>query len=192
MFTSLFLRSLNREAASRKNRPEEILNHLEIREGNAIADLGSGGGFFTVAFAKKVGKNGKVYAVDTQPKYLDFVRSRSVREGLNHIILVQVREIEKKLPKASLDLVFVRNVFHHLNGPAAYFQSLRKFLRLNGRIVIIEHRPKKGFGFVGLFKHHTSAQTIIQEMDKAGYRLLSSADFLPNQTFNIFGLKEPN
>jgi arsenite methyltransferase len=191
MFTSLFLKSLNREAASRKNRPEEILHHLEIREGHAIADLGSGGGFFTLSFAGRTGKNGKVYAVDTQPKYLDFIRRRSEREGLNNIVLVKVMDIENKLPEAGLDLVFARNVFHHLPAPAASFQNLRKFLKPGGRVVIIEHRPKKGFGFVSLFKHHTSVQTIIQEMDKAGFRLLSSADFLPDQTFNVFGPKPP-
>jgi len=189
MFTSLFLKSLNREAASRKNRPEEILGRLEIREGQAIADLGSGGGFFTLSFAGRTGKNGKVYAVDTQPKYLEFIRRRSEREGLSNIVLVQGVEMDKKLPEAGLNLVFVRNVFHHLPEPAASFQNLRRFLKPGGRVVIIEHRPKKGFGFVSLFKHHTPSQTIIEEMDKAGYRLLSSADFLPDQTFNVFGLK---
>ena len=49
---------------------------------------------------------------------------------------------------------------------------------------------QKGFSFVALFKHHTSAQTIIQEMNKAGYGLLSSADFLPAQTVHVFGLKQ--
>jgi arsenite methyltransferase len=190
MFTYLFLKSLNRKAASAKNKPEEILHLLDIREGDAVADVGSGGGFFTLALAGRTGKSGKVYAIDTEPKYLDFVRRRSEKKGLNNIVLMQVKEIERKLPEAGLDLVFARNVFHHLRDPAAYFQNFRRFLRLSGKIVIIDHRPKKGFGFVSLFKHHTPAQTIIQEMDKAGCRLLSSADFLPNQTFNVFGLKQ--
>lgn len=192
MFTSLFLRSLNREAASPKNKPEEILDRLDIRQGNAVADLGSGGGFFTLAFAGRVGENGKVYAIDTKPKYLDFIGRRSAQEGLNNIVLVQVADLESKLPEEGLDLVFVRNVFHHMREPAAYFQRLRRFLKHGGRIVIIEHRPRKDFGFVGLFKHHTPAQTIMEDMDEAGYRLLSSDDFLPNQTFSVFGLKEPN
>jgi arsenite methyltransferase len=190
MFTSLFLRALNREAASPGNRPEEILGKLEIREGYAVADLGSGGGFFTLAFARRTGKKGEVYAIDTQAKYLDFIRQRAEREGLNNIVLVRATEMERKLPQASLDLIFARNVFHHLPEPASYFQSLRGFLKRGGRIVIIEHRPKKGFGFVALFKHHTPVQTIIRAMDKAGYRFLSAADFLPDQTFTVFGLKQ--
>lgn len=189
MFTSLFLKSLNWEAASRKSRHEEILGKLNIRQGDAIADLGSGGGFFTLAFAHRIGKNGRVYAIDTQPKYLEFIRRRSEQEGLDNIVLVQAMETERKLPEAGIDLIFARNVFHHLPEPSSYFQRLRRFIRPDGRIVIIEHRPKKGFGFVALLKHHTPAQTIMEEMEKAGYALQSSADFLPTQTFHVFGLK---
>lgn len=49
MFTSLFLKMLNREATSRRSRPEEILEQLNIRAGQVIADIGSGGGYFTLA-----------------------------------------------------------------------------------------------------------------------------------------------
>jgi arsenite methyltransferase len=192
MFTSLLLRSLNREAASPKNSSEEILRKLEIRDGYAVADLGSGGGFFTLAFARRTGKNGAVYAIDTQPKYLDFIRRQSEKEGLNNIVLVRATEMQSNLPQSGLDLIFARNVFHHLPEPASYFQSLMGFLKPAGRVVIIEHRPKKGFGFVALFKHHTPVHTIIQAMERAGYRFLSSADFLPNQTFHVFGLKQAN
>ena len=60
MFTSLFLKMLNREASSRRGKPEEILEQLHVREGQAIADIGSGGGYFTFAFAARTGKIGRV------------------------------------------------------------------------------------------------------------------------------------
>lgn len=147
MFTSLFLRSLNREAASPKNRPGEILNHLEIREGNAVADLGLGGGFFTLAFAERVGKNGKVYAIDAKPKYLDFIGRRSAQEGLNNIVLVQVREMESKLPEAGLDLVFVRNAPRV--GTVAVFICLMSCLRNlpNGPRSDIQNCPHNRSGY---------------------------------------------
>jgi predicted methyltransferase len=93
------------------------------------------------------------------------------------------------LPEAGLDLVFARNVFHHLHEPGDYFRNLKKYLKPGGKVAIIDHKPKRGFGFVALFKHHTPGETVVQEMEKAGYRLMKSFDFLQDQTFNLFGMK---
>jgi arsenite methyltransferase len=188
MFTSLFLKMLNREASSATSKHKEILERLHIREGQAIADIGSGGGYFTLAFARKAGNSGRVYAVDIKKKYLDFIRRQSEQAGLDNIIFVLAGEGEMNLPEAKLDLVFARNVFHHLPEPANYFTNLKKYLKPNGKVAIIEHK-KKGFGFVALFGHHTSQDTIVREMEKAGYIQAGSFDMLPNQTFTLFALK---
>jgi arsenite methyltransferase len=189
MFTSFFLKMLNREAASPRQKSERIIQSLPIQEGYTVADIGSGGGYFTLKFARKVGKTGKVYAVDTQSKYLDFVRSQAEREGLDNIVFVLAADDGIDLPEANLDLIFARNVFHHLTEPGRYFHNLKRFLKPSGRVAIIDHRPKGGFSFVSLFRHHTPKETILQEMEKAGYFLAESFDFLPEQTFNLFGVK---
>jgi len=188
MFTSLLLKVLNREASSARSKPEEILEQLNIREGQAIADIGSGGGYFTLAFAKKAGKTGHVYAVDIKKKYLDFIRRRSKQARLDNIIFVLAGEGEMNLPEAGLDLVFARNVFHHLPDPSNYFANLIKYLKRDGKAAIIEHK-KKGFGFVALFGHHTSQDAIVREMERAGYYPAESFDFLPDQTFTLYALK---
>ena len=64
MFTSLFLKLLNKEASSPRNRPGEIIRCLKIQDGFTVADIGSGGGFFTLEFARIVGSSGKIYAID--------------------------------------------------------------------------------------------------------------------------------
>jgi arsenite methyltransferase len=179
---------LNREASSARSKPEEILERLDIRDGYAIADIGSGGGYFTLAFARKVGKSGHVYAVDIKKKYLDFIRSRSKQAGLDNIIFVLAGEGGMNLPEAGLDFVFARNVFHHLPEPAHYFADLIKYLKRGGKAAIIEHK-KKGFSFITLFGHHTSRDAIVSEMEKAGYSLMASFDFLPDQTFTLFAVK---
>ncbi len=185
MFTSLFLKMLNREASSARSKHEEILERLHIQAGQAIADIGSGGGYFTLAFARKAGR---VYAVDIKKKYLDFIRHSSEQAGLDNITFVLAGESEMNLPEADLDLIFARNVFHHLPEPANYFANLKKYLKPGGIVAIIEHK-KKGFGFVALFGHHTSGETIVREMEKAGYFQAGSFDILPDQTFTMFALK---
>jgi ubiquinone/menaquinone biosynthesis C-methylase UbiE len=189
MFTSLFLKILNKEASSAKSNPAEIIASLNIREGEVIADIGSGGGYFTLAFAGKSGKTGRVYAVDVKPKYLDFIRRKAAQEGFDTVNYVLGTGGEMKLPEAGLDLVFARNVFHHLPEPADYFRNLKKYLKPDGKVAIIDHKPKRGFSFVALFKHHTPGETVAQEMERAGYRRRGSFDFLPDQTFTLFGVK---
>ncbi len=188
MFTSLFLKMLNRDASSAKSKPEEILERLHIREGQAIADIGSGGGYFTLAFARKAGKTGHVYAVDIKRKYLNFIRHLSEQAGLDNIIFVVAGKDEINLSEANLDLIFARNVFHHLPEPSSYFANLKKYLKPGGKVAIIEHK-KKGFGFVALFGHYTSQDAVVREMEEAGYFPAGSYDILPDQTFILFAVK---
>jgi predicted methyltransferase len=61
-----------------------------------------------------------------------------------------------------------------------------RYLKPEANVAIIDHRPKRGFGFVSLFKHHTPGETVVREMERAGYSLTKSFDFLPDQTFNLF------
>ena len=185
MFTSLFLNSLNKEASSARSKPDEIIASLGIGEGDVIADIGSGGGYFTIAFAAKVGKAGRVYAVDVKPKYLEFIRRRAAREGLDTVSFV-LGTSGLDLPEAGLDLVFARNVFHHLPDPSGYFRTMIRYLKPGAKVAIIDHKPKRGFSFVALFKHHTPGETVVREMERAGYSLVKSLDFLPDQTFNLF------
>jgi arsenite methyltransferase len=186
MFTSLFLNILNTEASSAKSRPVEIIANLDIHDGDIIADIGSGGGYFTLALAGKAGTTGRVYAVDVKSKYLDFIQRKAAREGLDNISTVLGEGGEMDLPEAGLNLVFARNVFHHLPAPAKYFSNIKKYLKPGGRVAIIDHKPTRGFNFVALFKHHTPGETVIQEMETAGYTLLRSFDFLSDQTFTLF------
>ena len=189
MFTSFFLKMLNREAASPKHKPERIIESLQIQEGYTIADIGSGGGYFTFQFARKVGKTGKVYAVDTQRKYLDFISRQAKSEGLSNVIVVLAARDEINLPEAALDLAFARNVFHHLTAPTQYFRYLKRFLKPGGKVAIIDHKPKSGFSFVSMFRHQTPEELILQEMENAGYFVVESFDFLPEQTFTLFGAR---
>jgi len=189
MLNSLLLKMLNLEASSPRNKPVEIIESLCIREGSTIADLGSGGGYFTLEFARAVGSGGRVYAVDNQLKNLNFIKRRADREGLHNVAFVLATGDRMELPESGLDLVFARNVFHHLPGPANSFRNLKRYLKPDGKAAIIEYKPKGGFNFVTMFKHFTPVDLIHREMEKAGFLLLQSFDFLPRQSFSLFGMK---
>jgi arsenite methyltransferase len=88
MLTSLFLKLLNYEASLSKSGVNRIIKVLNIEKGNIIADIGSGGGFFTLVFAENVGEDGRVYAVDTNRKYLNFVERQVRKRALNNVVTV--------------------------------------------------------------------------------------------------------
>jgi len=186
MLTDLFLKMLNREASSPERGAGRILDSLRITEGQTIADIGSGGGYFALEFARRVGASGRVFAVDSKRKYLDFIRRQSERAGLDNIEFILAESGGVGLPASSVDLIFARNVFHHLPEPAEYFGNLGAALKPGGRVAIIDHMPNRGLSFVSLFRHFTPVEKIRGAMEAAGYVLSESFDFLPKQSFMVF------
>jgi len=177
MLTDLFLKMLNREASSPERGAVRILDSLRITEGQTIADIGSGGGYFALEFARRVGASGRVFAVDSKRKYLDFIRRQSERAGLDNIEFILAESGGVGLPASSVDLIFARNVFHHLPEPAEYFGNLGAALKPGGRVAIIDHMPNRGLSPV---------EKIRGAMEAAGYVLSESFDFLPKQSFMVF------
>ena len=185
MLENYRMNMLNKRASSPESRPAEVLKSLDIHEGDIIGDIGTGGGYFTFEFSKEVGRNGRVYSIDTNQKSLDFVDNNS--NGLNNIKTVLANENGFLLPE-KVDIFFLRNVFHHLPEPTEYFKNLRQFLKDEGKIALIEYK-KKGFSFVGLFGHYTPEETIIDIMGKAGFSISEKFDFLDTQSFMMFKME---
>lgn len=78
---NLIAEMFNKKASDPKNKPDDILKALELQPGQKVADIGAGGGYFSLRFAEVVGKNGQVFAVDTDPKFLEYIRHYAKRKG---------------------------------------------------------------------------------------------------------------
>jgi arsenite methyltransferase len=177
----------NRKAGRTKSKADEILGTLRIQPGEIIVDLGSGGGFFTFLFSYAVGEKGTVYAVDTNRDFLDYIEKQAWEKGRQNIQTVLATEQSISLSKHTVDLVFVRNVYHHLINRTQYFTMVKDLLRPQGRIVIIEYNRKGSrWSFHRRCGHNVPKEVIIDEMTKAGYAVSASFDFLPVQSFIIF------
>jgi len=176
---------LNTKSSGPRNKPDEILEVMGLKSGQNIADIGAGGGYFSLRFAEIVGEAGKVYAADTNLDFLQFIKDSAKEKGLNNIITLLVKD-KLNLPEHSIDFIFMRNVTHHLSNRVEYFKNLRKYLKPEGRIVIIDYKKGKIFSFHGLFGHYVSKEKLIQEMKEAGYSLVQEFDFLLEQHFTIY------
>ena len=187
MFENFRLNMLNNRAASSKSKPVDILKSLHIDKNDIIADLGTGGGYFTFEFSRRVGDHGKVYAVDTNQKSLDFINHKLEKEGINNIKTVLANESELYVPE-KVDLFFLRNVFHHLPVPVEYFKLIKQFLKSDGKIALIDYN-KKGFSFIGIAGHYVTEEVMINKLEKTGLYPSEKFDFLPEQSFIIFKIK---
>jgi len=179
----------NRKASDPRNKPDQILEALELRQGQNVADIGAGGGYFCLRFAESVGRKGKVYAVDTNLGFLEFIENNVKERGLDNVEAILAAGEDLALPEGSLDLIFMRNVYHHLTNRVEYFRKLRRFLKPEGRIAIIEYKRADPFSFRGIFGHYVPREIIIEEMREAGYRVKQEFNFLSEQSFTIFSPK---
>ena len=180
--------SFNRMASSSRSRPREVLGSLELKAGQNIADIGVGGGYLSFRFAEAVGESGIVYAVDKNEGFLKLLAKNAEKKGFGNIETISTSELSR-IPENSLDLVFLRNVYHHLEDRVKYFNKISRSLKKDGRVAAIEYKAAKGFSFHKLFGHHTNPDEIIKEMSEAGYAVDKSLDFLPEQSFTIFKKK---
>jgi precorrin-6B methylase 2 len=98
--------TFNRKASDPRNKPDQIIEALELHKGHNVADIGAGGGYFSLRFAEAIRRKGKVYAVDTNPGFLEFIENGARERGLDNIVTTLVAEEDFKLPR-KLNLVFL-------------------------------------------------------------------------------------
>ncbi len=165
--------------------PGRVIEQLDVRAGQTVADIGAGTGYFTVRLARGTPAR-TVYAVDVEPAMVDHVRKRAAAEGLGNVVAVLATADATKLPEP-VDLVLVVNTFHHIPNRVAYFTALRGAMTPRARLAIVDYRkgaagegPPEEFRF--------TPEQIGDELRRAGFELLARHDFLPRQSFLIFGI----
>lgn len=180
-------RMFNRRASRPASMPDRVVDSLGLEEGDWVADIGSGGGYFSLRFSSLVGEEGRVFAVDTNPKLLASVEALAGEEGRRNIETVPTGDFPSDLPRGRLDLVFMRNVYHHIPDGVAYLDRLRQHLGVGGRVAILDYTDSaRGFSFHRMFGHHVPPERMVEEARRAGLVLDRSHDFLPEQSFMIF------
>jgi ubiquinone/menaquinone biosynthesis C-methylase UbiE len=164
--------------------PQRVIDALNISPGATIADLGSGGGYFTFRLAHSAGPTGKVYAVDIDPDMIALISKAAEEKKAANIEPVLAKPDDARLPPAGVDLIFTSNTYHHIDNRVAYFAKLRGHLHPDGRLAIIDFDRRAWLE--GLLRHYTPSEFIKREMEQAGYALAQEHEFLDRQSFLIF------
>jgi arsenite methyltransferase len=168
--------------------PDKVIAALNLHSGEIVADLGSGGGYFTFRLARAVAPSGRVYAVDIDKDMVKVIDKRLREQPGNNVETILATPTDPLLPSKGVNVIFTVNTYHHIADRVGYFANARKYLRPGGRIAIIDLDRRAWLE--GLLGHYTPSETIKRELEQAGYMLQQQLDFLDRQSFLIFLLKK--
>lgn len=163
-------------------KPEEILDALQLKRTSTVADIGAGTGYFSVRIAKRV-PEGKIFAADIEPDMVGYLGERARREHLINLAAVQTSTDDAHLPEA-VDVVLVVDTYHHIGGRPQYFAKLKSSLRPEGRLAIVDFRMDSPNGPPA--RYRVPPETVTKELDAAGYSLVETFPFLPRQYYLVF------
>jgi ubiquinone/menaquinone biosynthesis C-methylase UbiE len=153
-------------------KPDLIMDALGIGEGSAVADLGAGGGWFTVRLARRVGPNGTVFAQDVQSQMLEAIKRRVGREGLSNVEYIQGSRDDPRLPRGRLDAVLIVDAYHELEKPIELLRNVKASLSPTGRIGIVDFTLEGG-GPGPPLNQRKSEKEVIREAQTAGLRVVN-------------------
>ncbi|MCG8555846.1 MAG: methyltransferase domain-containing protein [Proteobacteria bacterium] len=149
----------------------EVVAALNLKKGARIADVGAGTGLYMAALSKAVGRRGKVYALDISPRLIRGLRKRAKKERLRNVWVIQSKQDSTKLPKASVDHVFLCDVYHHLEHHQDMLRSIRKALRPKGELVIVDFDRIPGKSSEWVLEHIRAGKAQFRkEIEQAGFR----------------------
>ena len=166
--------------------PDRVVDALDLETGAQVADLGAGDGYFTFTLADAVGEHGRVYAVDVEADVVDGLRASVTSQGYDNVEAVLGDYDDPGLPDGEIDLVFLCNVYHHIDDRATYFSDLQRDLAPGARVAIIDIGGAAPMRWLSPPGHSTNLDTLVNEMTAAGYDIARSFDFLPLQIFVVF------
>ena len=164
--------------------PERVMDALSIADGSRVADLGAGGGWFTIRLARRVGPNGIVYAEDVQTPMIEAIKRRVEREGLMNVQTILGGFVDPKLPAGELHAALLVDLYPQIQEPVALLKNVRLSLRPNGRLGIVDFKPGQ-FG-PGPDDKRVAPETVIRDAAAAGLRLISHHTFLRYQYLLVF------
>jgi ubiquinone/menaquinone biosynthesis C-methylase UbiE len=165
-FTEIF-ESESREIYARRH---EIVKSLDLRPGMAVADVGAGTGLFMELFAEAVGVNGKLYAVEVAPKFIEHLQARARKGGLHQVEVVAGEDRSARLPSNSVDLVFLCDTYHHFEYPESMLASLHRALRPRGRLVVVDFEKIPGSSQEWVLEHVRAGRAQVSaEIADAGF-----------------------
>jgi ubiquinone/menaquinone biosynthesis C-methylase UbiE len=182
--------SFNNPARERWEKTSQMLEFIGVKQGETIADVGCGSGYFTYKFANLVGESGKVFATELNEAALSYVVDMRDRYGLNIETVVSALN-DTKLPAGQCDKVFMCSMYHAVYVSSiefvkdAFIDSIKKALKDGGQLIIVDNDIRRD----GVPEYYGSAidrRLIINQLTHYGFRLVGEKQFIPQRYVLVF------
>ena len=166
--------------------PDEMVAMMGLEDGDVVADIGAGSGYFTRRMARIVAPTGTVYAVDIQPEMLEILQGHVEEEGVTGVVPVLSEFDDPKLPEGEIDWILLVDVYHEFGNHEAMLAKMHEALKSDGRVALLEYRVEDGTGDHIKGDHRMSVRQVLSEWGPAGFELVELHEFLPSQHMFIF------
>jgi predicted methyltransferase len=175
------LHALDRIESQRDHwqRPSDVIQALNLREGSVVVDFGSGVGYFALKLSPVVGKRGRIIAEDIRREPLVFLRIRAFLRSQSNLRTIRGEIYDPRLPAGFADSVLIANTYHELTEPIPILRHLAKSLKPGGRLVIVDRGPRSGIAESreGQAEHHELRADLVEtEVRNAGFAIISRDD----------------
>jgi len=180
-----YIAMLEDPARDAYQKPHEVMAALALSEGETVADIGAGSGYFALRLAAHVGDKGTVFAVDVDPEMIRHLNRRIRDAGAWNVRTILAPPDDPLLADASVDRFFVCDTWHHIEDQAAYLARMKTMLRPGGQVIMIDfHKRELPVGPPVSMK--IAREDLVRQMETAGFRLAGEHAFLPYQYFLVF------
>ncbi|MEK7795618.1 MAG: methyltransferase domain-containing protein [Candidatus Hydrogenedentota bacterium] len=177
------------EGREQLERPDLTLDYMGLKDGDTVADLGCGNGFYTLRLAGRLAPSGVVYATDIQQGMLDQMTTRATEAGAKNIKPVLGTATDPMLPAGKINWVLMVDVYHEFSDPKAMLAKVRECLAPEGRVALLEFRAEQDpavFPFPIPREHKMTVEEVMNEWTAAGFALVERKEFLPAQHLFVF------
>jgi arsenite methyltransferase len=183
-----YIAMLDDPARDAYQKPHEVITALKLNEGEVIADIGAGSGYFTFRLAQHVGDAGRVYAVDVSPDMIVHLNRRVRDLKAKNVVTILSLPDDPLLADASVDRFFICDTWHHIENHDHYLGLLKKMLKPGGQVIMIDFQ-KTQTPMGPPLEMRIARDDLVKEMERNGFRLSTEHTFLPYQYFLVFKVK---
>jgi SAM-dependent methyltransferase len=155
-------------------RPDQVLQALDLRNGSVVGDVGCGSGYFAFRLSSAVGGDGRVLAEDIRHLPLLVVRIRALLATRHNIDVIEGEPDDPRLGSRALDAVLIANTYHEFTSPRLILEKIKGALHSGGRLVVLDRGPSEAGDLsreAEAKRHELSVSFAESEILQAGYEL---------------------
>lgn len=175
---------LERPSRETTEQPQQVVEALDLKATDIVADIGAGTGYFSFRIAPLV-PEGKVLAVDIQPEMLDIINFLKQENNVTNVEPILASINHPNLLDNTIDLALMVDAYHEFEYPQEVMEEIVRALKPTGRVVLVEYRGENPLIPIKAL-HKMTQKQVQKEMQMLGLRWLETKNFLPQQHLMIF------